>query len=60
MMKGAVLKVYKGAAHGLTAINGDQLNADLLEFAAQKAEMATAARHVSHAERRADQEQRPS
>jgi non-heme chloroperoxidase len=37
MIKGAVLKVYKGASHGLTAINKDQLNADLLEFAAQKA-----------------------
>ena len=37
MIKGAVLKVSKGASHGLITINKDQLNADLLEFAAQKA-----------------------
>jgi non-heme chloroperoxidase len=60
MIKGAVLKVNKGASHGLIALNKDQLNADLLEFAAQKAEMVTAAQRVRHEDRRADQEQRPS
>ena len=28
----ATLKVYKGAGHGLTVLNKDRLNADLLEF----------------------------
>jgi non-heme chloroperoxidase len=60
MIKGAVLKIYKGAPHGLTATNKDQLNADLLEFAAQKAETSTAARRVRREQRREDQEQRPS
>jgi non-heme chloroperoxidase len=60
MIKGAVLKVYKGAPHGLTATNKDQLNADLLEFAAQKAETTATARHVRHEERREGPEQRPS
>jgi non-heme chloroperoxidase len=60
MIKGSVFKIYKGAPHGLTATNKDQLNADLLEFAAQKAETATAARRVRREERREDQEQRPS
>ncbi|HKC80261.1 MAG TPA: alpha/beta hydrolase [Gemmatimonadaceae bacterium] len=60
MIKGAVLKIYKGAPHGLTATNKDQLNADLLEFAAQKAETVATARHVRHEDRREDLEQRPS
>ena len=60
MIKGAVLKVYKGAPHGLTATNKDQLNADLLEFAAQKAETTATARHVKREERREVPEQRPS
>jgi len=60
MIKGAVLKVYKGAPHGLTATNKDQLNADLLEFAAQKAETTATARRVRHEERREVPEQRPS
>jgi non-heme chloroperoxidase len=60
MIKGAVLKIYKGAPHGLTATNKDQLNADLLEFAAQTAATTTAARRVRREERREDQEQRPS
>jgi non-heme chloroperoxidase len=36
MIKGAVLKVYPGAPHGLTATHRDQLHADLLEFAQQQ------------------------
>jgi non-heme chloroperoxidase len=60
LIKRAVLKIYKGAPHGLTATNKDQLNADLIEFASQKAETGTAARRVRREERREDQEQRPS
>jgi len=60
MIRGAVLKIYKGAPHGLTTTNKDQLNVDLLEFAGQKAEMAAPARRVMHQERQPDQEQRPS
>jgi non-heme chloroperoxidase len=59
MIRGAVLKIYKGAPHGLPATNKDQLNADLLEFAAQKAQKATA-RRVRSEERREGSEQRPS
>jgi non-heme chloroperoxidase len=33
LVRGAVLKVYPGGAHGLTDTAPDQLNADLLEFA---------------------------
>lgn len=32
LVKGAVLKVYPGAPHGLPVTHKDQLNADLLEF----------------------------
>src|SRR5206468_8237821 len=32
MVKGATLKIYKGAPHGLTATRKDELNADLLAF----------------------------
>jgi non-heme chloroperoxidase len=60
MIKAAVLKIYKGAPHGLTATNKDQLNADLVEFAAQKADTATTARHVRNEERPEGPEQRPS
>jgi non-heme chloroperoxidase len=60
MIKGAVLKIYKGAPHGLTATNKDQLNADLLEFAGKKAEAAVPAPRVRREGRREDQEQRPS
>jgi non-heme chloroperoxidase len=60
MIKGAELRIYKGAPHGLTATHKDQLNADLLEFAAQKAETATTARRVRNEERREGSEQRPS
>jgi len=32
LVKGAALKVYKGAPHGMPATHKDQINADLLEF----------------------------
>jgi non-heme chloroperoxidase len=32
LVKGAVLQVYEGAPHGLTATHRDRLNADLLDF----------------------------
>ncbi len=32
LVKGATLKVYPGAPHGMCTINADQLNADLLAF----------------------------
>jgi non-heme chloroperoxidase len=36
MIKGATLKVYKGAPHGLMATNKEQFNTDLLQFANQE------------------------
>jgi non-heme chloroperoxidase len=47
MIKDAVLKVYKGAPHGLMSTHKDEFNSDLLEFArqgAQTAETTTRAR----------------
>jgi Predicted hydrolases or acyltransferases (alpha/beta hydrolase superfamily) len=44
MIKGATLKVYKGAPHGLMSTNQEQFNTDLLEFARQKPETAASAR----------------
>src|SRR5712671_5472205 len=38
MIKNAVLKVYKGAPHGLMSTHKDEFNSDLLEFARQGAE----------------------
>jgi non-heme chloroperoxidase len=32
LVKGAVLKVYAGAPHGMAETMRDQINADLLEF----------------------------
>jgi non-heme chloroperoxidase len=32
IVKGATLKIYPGGAHGLTATQKDQVNADLLAF----------------------------
>jgi non-heme chloroperoxidase len=49
MIKGATLKVYKGAPHGLMNTNREQFNADLLQFAKQEtkaAESATRARRT--------------
>ncbi|MGH7531319.1 MAG: alpha/beta fold hydrolase [Gemmatimonadales bacterium] len=47
MIRGATLKVYKGAPHGLMSTNKEQFNADLLQFAKQEtgvAETTTRAR----------------
>jgi non-heme chloroperoxidase len=44
MIKGATLKVYPGAPHGLMTTHRDQFNADLLEFAQQKSESGAPAR----------------
>jgi non-heme chloroperoxidase len=40
MIKGAVLKVYKGAPHGLMSTHQQQFNADLREFISQPSESA--------------------
>jgi non-heme chloroperoxidase len=32
LIKGSVLKIYKGAPHGLCSTHKDEVNADLLEF----------------------------
>jgi non-heme chloroperoxidase len=37
LIKGAVLKVYKGAPHGMCTTLKDEVNADLLEFIESKA-----------------------
>ncbi len=44
MIKGATLKIYKGAPHGLMTTHKDQFNTDLLEFARQQAEAAVSMR----------------
>jgi len=40
LVKGAILKTYKGFPHGMPTTNADQINADLLEFIAAKASVA--------------------
>jgi non-heme chloroperoxidase len=40
MIRGATLKVYKGAPHGLMSTNKEQFNADLLQFAKQETRVA--------------------
>ena len=32
LVKGAILKTYKGFPHGMPTTNADQINADLLDF----------------------------
>jgi non-heme chloroperoxidase len=44
MIKGATLKIYKGAPHGLMTTHKDQFNADLLEFAQQQPEATASPR----------------
>jgi pimeloyl-ACP methyl ester carboxylesterase len=54
MIKGATLKIYKGAPHGLMSTTKDQFNADLLQFAEQEtgvAETTTRARRTETAPR---------
>ena len=40
LVKGAVLKTYKGFPHGMPTTNADQINRDLLAFIAEKANVA--------------------
>jgi non-heme chloroperoxidase len=40
LVRGAILKTYKGFPHGMPTTNADQINADLLEFIAAKASVA--------------------
>jgi len=44
MIKGATLKIYKGAPHGLMSTHKEQFNADLLEFSRQQPQAATSVR----------------
>jgi hypothetical protein len=44
MIKGATLKTYPGAPHGLMATHQKQFNADLLAFARQQAQSTGPAR----------------
>ena len=44
MIKGATLKIYKGAPHGLMTTHKEQFNSDLLEFARQQPQAAASAR----------------
>jgi non-heme chloroperoxidase len=57
MIKGATLKIYKGAPHGLFATHKEQFNTDLLEFARLKPEAESAARRTTS--REASGEPRP-
>ena len=41
LIKGAVLKVYKGAPHGMCTTLKDKVNADLLAFIEAKAAKAS-------------------
>jgi non-heme chloroperoxidase len=47
MIKGATLKVYKGAPHGLMTTHQEQFNNDLLEFARQQPEAAASVRRTA-------------
>jgi non-heme chloroperoxidase len=40
LVKGAVLKTYKGFPHGMPTTNADRINADLLAFISEKANVA--------------------
>ena len=45
MIKGAILKIYKGAPHGLMTTHKEQFNTDLLEFARQQPQAGASVRH---------------
>ncbi len=52
MIKGATLKVYKGAPHGLMSTNREQFNSDLIAFAREETKVAeTATRTRRHESR---------
>jgi non-heme chloroperoxidase len=53
MIKGATLKMYKGAPHGLMSTHRDQFNADLLQFARQETRAAESATRGQRSETRA-------
>jgi non-heme chloroperoxidase len=55
LIKGATLKVYKGAPHGLTITNQEQFNEDLLQFAKQETEVAETATRTRRTEPRTDE-----
>jgi non-heme chloroperoxidase len=44
MIKGATLKIYKGAPHGLMTTHKEQFNTDLLEFSRQQPQAAASMR----------------
>jgi non-heme chloroperoxidase len=44
MIKGATLKIYKGAPHGLMTTHKEQFNIDLLEFTRQQPQAAASSR----------------
>ena len=50
LIKGATLKVYKGAPHGLTTTNQEQFNADLLQFASEEGKAAESTTRTRPAE----------
>jgi non-heme chloroperoxidase len=52
MVTGATLKVYKGAPHGVMNTNREEFNADLLQFANQKQDVAEAATRARPTESR--------
>jgi non-heme chloroperoxidase len=52
MVKGAILKVYKGAPHGIMNTNREEFNADLLQFANEGTKVAEAATRARPTETR--------
>jgi dienelactone hydrolase len=52
LIKGATLKIYKGAPHGLMNTNREQFHADLLEFAKQETEAAETATRTQRTDSR--------
>jgi non-heme chloroperoxidase len=52
MVKGAILKVYKGAPHGIMNTNREEFNADLLQFANEGTKVAESATRVGRTESR--------
>lgn len=52
LIKGAQLKVYKGAPHGLTTTNQEQFNTDLLQFAKSETKAAESTTRTRRTESR--------
>jgi non-heme chloroperoxidase len=55
LIKGATLRVYKGAPHGLTLTNQEQFNADLLQFASEEAKAAESTTRTRQTESRTEE-----